>query len=155
MTAPSEHERWVDAFAQAWHSPTDADDLVEKFRPLLMSDYRFRQPLSRGHGVGLTQFHRRFARPLLDVLSDVQGTVESWAGRGDTLFIEMVLDARVGRRPIQLRACDRVRLVDGMASDRETYFDPLPLLAAVLRSPQLWVTALRAQVATIGRGATA
>jgi hypothetical protein len=146
--------RWVDAFARAWRAPADGDSLAEQFRPWLRPDYRFRQPLTRGSGVGLAQFRRRFARPLLRMITDVHGTVESWAAREDTVFIELTIDGRVGRRPIRLRACDRVRLADGLATDRHTYVDPLPLIAAVVRTPRLWWPALRWQLAETWRTKT-
>lgn len=130
--------RWVEEFARAWRAPADGDSLVEQFRPWLRPDYRFRHPLTRGTGVGLAQFRRRFVQPLLAVIADVHGTVESWAAREDTVFIELAIDGRVGRRAIRLRACDRVTLADGLVTERQTYFDPLPLIAAVVRAPRLW-----------------
>lgn len=148
-------ERWVRAFARAWKAPADGDDLVRQFEPWLWPDYRFRQPLTRGVGVGVDQFRRRFARPLFGALSDVHGTVESWAARDDTLFIETVLEPRAGRRRVHLRACDRVRLVNGLATDRHTYFDPLPLLGAATHTPRLWWPLLRRQIAeTLERNQT-
>lgn len=137
--------RWVEAFAEAWRAPADADTLVEHFRPLLAADYRFSQPLMCGVGKGLTEFDERFARPLFTAVSDIRGTVESWAAREDTVFIELTLHAHVGRHHVTLRACDRVVLSDGVAAERHTYFDPLPLLGAVLRTPRLWWPVLRQQ----------
>lgn len=141
------HARWVEAFARAWRAPVDGDSLADEFEAWLRADYTFSQPLVGRPGVGLGQFRRQFARPLLQVLSDVHGTVESWAGRGNTLLIEVVVDAKVGRRPVRLRACDRVVLVDGLAADRYTYADPLPIIAAIARSPRSWWPAIRAQLA--------
>ena len=139
--------RWVEGFAQAWRAPVDGDALFDRLRPLLRPDYQFRQPLTRGTGVGLAQFRRRFVQPLLHVITDVNGTVEAWAASGETVFIELALDGRVGRHRVCLRACDRVTLADGgLATDRRTYFDPLPLIAAVLRTPRLWLPVLRWQL---------
>jgi hypothetical protein len=162
--------RWVEAFAQAWRAPVDGDALFDRIRPHLRADYQFRQPLTRGAGVGLAQFRqpltrgagvglaqfrRRFVQPLLHLMTDMNGTVESWAANGETVFIELTLDGRVGRRRVCLRACDRVTLADGLATDRRTYVDPLPLIAAVLRTPRLWVSVLRWQLdEAMGRRAT-
>jgi hypothetical protein len=140
------HVRWVEAFAQAWRAPADGESLVEQFRPWLRADYRFSQPLTGSAGVGLVEFRDRFAVPLFTVMNDVQGRVESWAARGDTIFIELAVEGRVGRRRVCLRACDRVTLVDGFAADRQSYLDPLPLIAAVLCTPRLWWPALRWQL---------
>lgn len=142
----SPQARWVGAFAEAWHAPADADDFLERVGPHLRADYEFRQPLTRGAGVGPAEFHRRFIGPLLHVFRDVNGTVGSWAANDDTVFIDLTLDGRVGRRRVCLRACDRVTLADGLAIERRTYVDPLPLIAAVLRTPRLWVSVLRWQL---------
>ena len=139
----SPQARWVGAFAEAWRAPVNADAFFERIGPHLRADYEFRQPLIRGAGVGLAQFRRRFIEPLLHVFSDVNGTVESWAANGETVFIELTLDGRVGRRRVCLRACDKVTLADGLATERRTYVDPLPLIAAVVRSPRLRVSVLR------------
>lgn len=135
--------RWVEAYAQAWRAPADADDLVRRLEPWLRSDYQFRQPLTRGVRVGLDEFRRRFARPVFDIMRDVQGTVEAWAESGDIVFIETSIAATIGRRPVQLLAVDRVRLRDGLAVDRHTFVDPLPLLAAAARTPRAWWPLLR------------
>ena len=80
------------------------------------------------------------------MLSDVNGTVESWAPNGETVFIELTLDGRVGRSRVSLRACDRLTRADGLATERRTYVDPLPLIGAVVRTPRLWVSVLRWQL---------
>jgi hypothetical protein len=48
-------------------------------------------------------------------------------------------------RPISWRACDRVTLCDGVAVERESYFDPGTLLAAVARAPRAWPALLSMQ----------
>lgn len=143
------HARWVEAFAQAWRAPVNGDSLADEFDAWLQPYYTFSLPLARrlGVGVGVEQFRRQFARPLLQVLSDVHGTVVSWAGQENTLFIEMIIDAKIGGRPVRLRACDRVVLVDGLAAERHTYADPLPVIAAIARTPSSWWPAIRAQLA--------
>ena len=71
---------------------------------------------------------------------------------GETVFIELTLDGCVGRRRVCLRACDKVTLADGLATERRTYVDPLSLIAALLRTPRLWVSVLRWQLdETAGR----
>ncbi|MGI8679411.1 MAG: nuclear transport factor 2 family protein [Jatrophihabitans sp.] len=148
MTPTGEDEvyaRWVEAFAQAWRAPVDGDSLADEFDAWLQPDYTFSQPLARRPGVGVEQFRQQFARPLLQLLSDVHGTVESWAGRENTLLIEVVINAKIGRRPVRLRACDRVVLVDGLAAERHTYADPLPIIVAIARTPRSWWPAIRAQ----------
>ena len=55
----------------------------------------------------------------------------------------VVVEGVVGKQPITLRVVDRIRLIDGLASERYTFTDPTLLLLAVLRTPRLWWTALR------------
>jgi hypothetical protein len=38
---------------------------------------------------------------------------------------------------------------DGVAIERESYFDPAPLLNAVLRSPSAWPRFIRVQLGTL------
>lgn len=135
--------RWVAGFGQAWRAPFAANAFFDWIRPQLRADYQFRQPLTRGTGTGLTQLRRRFIRPLIPVLPDGGGPVESWAANGETVFVELTLDARVGRRRVRLRACDKLTLAEGLAKERRTYVDPLLLIAAVVRSPRLRVSVLR------------
>ncbi len=90
-------------------------------------------------------FEEEFVRPLFALIPDVHGEVERWAARDDTLYIEMTLHGTLGGRPLSWRVCDRVTLRDGVAVERESYFDSLPLLAAVVRTPRSWPRYLRVQ----------
>lgn len=134
---------FVDAFADGWRAPADADMLADHFEPWLHPDFHFTQPLFQAAGTGPAAFREEFARPLFDVLSDVRGKVESWAYRGDDVFIALRLTATIGRRPVTLRVCDRLTLVDGLAAERHTYTDMLPLLPAIARTPRVWSRVLR------------
>ena len=69
--------------------------------------------------------------------------VVRWAARGETLYIELTLSGTLGGRPVSWRVCDRVTLRDGLAIERESYFDPGPLIAAVIRTPRAWAPFLR------------
>jgi hypothetical protein len=93
------------------------------------------------------------ARPVSDaettalfaLIPDLHGEVERWGSRGHTLYIELTLRGTLGGRPLSWRACDRVTLRDGVATERESYLDPSPILAAVARSPRAWPRFLRIQ----------
>lgn len=85
------------------------------------------------------------------MLTDVRGTVEAWAHRDEHVFIALRLDADLGGRKVTVRACDRIRLVDGRAAERTTYTDPLPLIWAVARTPRAWGRLLKWQLANRGR----
>ena len=63
------------------------------------------------------------------------------------VFIELRLIATVGCRQVAMRACDRVRRIDGLAAERFTFADPIPLALAVMQTPRLWWRTLRWQLA--------
>lgn len=142
-TAEGRARLLVDAFADGWRAPADADALADHLEPWIHPDCRFAQPLLPSVGTGPAAFREAFARPLFDALSDVRGTVESWAYRGDEVFIAMRLTATLGRRPVSLWVCDQVRLVDGRVAERRTYADILPLLPAIAGTPRLWWRLMR------------
>jgi ketosteroid isomerase-like protein len=95
--------------------------------------------------VGHQAFREQFVEPLFGLIPDLHGEVERWASRGDTLYIELTLRGTLGRRPLSWRVCDRITLRDGLAIERESYFDPSPLLAAVAMAPRAWPLFLRLQ----------
>jgi hypothetical protein len=140
--ANSAAREWVAAFAEGWRAPSGADAFVEHFRPLLTEGVRLVQPGLRTL-VGRDAFEREFARPLFALVPDLHGQVESWAARAETLYIEITLTGSVGRSSVSWRACDRVTLRDGLALERESYFDAAALLAAIALHPTLWPRLLR------------
>ena len=136
--APEHARAWVEAFTEGWRAPASAHAFVDHFRELLAPDIRLIQP-QIPPTVGLEAFERDFVRPLFALVDGIHADVERWAAHGDTVYIELTLRGTVGRRPLAARVCDRVRLApDGRADERETYFDPTPLLGAVARSPRAW-----------------
>lgn len=140
---------WVDAFAEGWRAPTDADSFCDHFEPYLADDIRLVQP-QLPELIGKRAFRERFARPLFELLSDIHGTVGSWASTpdadGEVVLIELTIRASVGGRSVALHTIDKVTLRDGVAIERAATFDPLELLGAVIRSPQCWPTFVRARL---------
>ena len=135
-------EEWVAGFREGWRAPSGPEAFVEHFRRFLAPDVRLIQP-QLPTLVGHRAFEERFARPLFELFDDLHGDVERWAARADTLYIELTLRGVLAGRPLAWRVCDRVRLRDGLAVERESYFDPVPLLAAVARTPRAWPRFLR------------
>jgi ketosteroid isomerase-like protein len=88
--------------------------------------------------VGHRAFEEDFVKPLFALIPDLHGEVERWGSRGDSLYIELTLRGTLGGRPLSWRVCDRVTLRDGVAVERESYFDPSPILAAVAITPRAW-----------------
>jgi ketosteroid isomerase-like protein len=133
---------WVEGFADGWRAPSGPAAFAAHFRQLLAPDVRLIQPqvpTVEGH----LAFEEEFVKPLFALIGDLHGDVERWGSRGDALYIEMTLRGTLGGRPLSWRVCDRVTLRDGVAIERESYFDPSPLLAALARTPRAWPAFLR------------
>jgi hypothetical protein len=91
-------------------------------------------------------FEEQFVKPVFALIPDLHADVERWAASGETLYIELTLRGTLAGRSLSWRACDRVTLRDGMAVERESYFDPSPLIAAVAMTPRVWPKLLHLQV---------
>ncbi|MGI5131817.1 nuclear transport factor 2 family protein [Pseudonocardia sp. CA-107938] len=133
-------ETWVRVFTDGWRAPAGAEELVNHFRPWLQPDYRFSQPLLRA-GVGVEEFGERFARPLFALVPDLRVTVQDWAARDGTLFVEVLVEGTLGGRRVAMPGCDRITLQDGLAAARVSYCNPAPLLRAA--RPHTQVVAAR------------
>jgi hypothetical protein len=137
---------WVASFAEGWRARRGPDAFIAHFRRLLAEDVHLIQPQLPAI-VGYADFERRFVGPLFALIPDLYGEVERWAAREDTLYIELTLRGTLGRRAIAWRACDRITLCDGLAIERESYYDSTPLLAAMVRSPRSWPRFARLRMA--------
>jgi ketosteroid isomerase-like protein len=135
---------WVRGFEEGWRAPGGPDALAEHFGPMVDPDVRLRQP-QMPLLVGREGLRDGFARPLFELIPDAHAVVEEWAVRGDAAFIAIRLEGTLGGCPVSLRVVDRIALRDGVAVERESYLDPLPLLLAVLRRPRSWSRFLRTQ----------
>ena len=123
--------KFVAAFGEAWARPTP-----EGLGALLAPDIRLIAPLMATTN-GLEEAKQEFRR-LLELVPDVHGMVERWSGGDDVVFIEFTLAATFAGRPIEWRLVDRFLLRDGLAIERVSYFDPLPIVAAMASRPSGW-----------------
>jgi ketosteroid isomerase-like protein len=137
-------QAWVLAFAHGWLAPASADAFADHFQPWFDPHIRLRQPVLPTL-VGHQAFRERFARPLFALIPDLDGQVERFAIGADGAYIELTLRGTLGGRPIAWRVCDRASLRDGLVVERESYFDPLPLLRAILTRPRAWPALARAR----------
>jgi hypothetical protein len=138
---------WVEAFAEGWRAPAAADAFADHFEPWLDPEIRLIQP-QMPVVVGHAAFREQFARPLFALVPDLHGTVEGWAANGDTIYIELRLEGTIGRQPVTMHTCDRVKLRDGVAVERVAHLDPTPLLAAIARTPRAWPRFIRQQLSS-------
>jgi hypothetical protein len=123
----------VQQFAAGWRAPHP-----HAWDDLLAADVELTQPLlADGRGIGV--WHGEVAR-LVAFIPDLRGEVLGWAGRGDTLFIDLQLHGTTGGRPLSFRAVDRLTIGEaGTVIRRESFFDPMPLSASVVRQPRAWL----------------
>ena len=136
---------WVASFAEGWRAPASTDAFADHFRPWFDPHIRLVQP-GLPPLMGHHAFRERFARPLFALIPDLHGDVEGSAVGPDRAYIEMTLRGTLGGRPVAWRVCDRTTLRDGLVVERESYFDPLPLLRAILTRPRAWPAVARAQM---------
>jgi len=138
-TASPEAEAFVRAFAQMWSRPT-----VEGFAALMHPEVRLVQPLARpAHGA--REACEWFAG-MLALVPDIRIAVDRWSGAPEALFIEWTATATFAGRPVRWSAIDRFRLADGKVLERIAYFDPLPLLGAVVARPSGWLRFVRSRL---------
>jgi hypothetical protein len=149
-TATRTAAEWVEGFAEGWRAPADADTFCAHFDPYLADDIHLIQP-QLPETVGKQAFHEEFARPLFSLLSEIRGTVESWASRqeaqNEIVFIQLTIRAKLaGGRSVALHTIDKITLRNGVAVERVASLDPLELLGGVALSPRSWPTFLRGRL---------
>jgi ketosteroid isomerase-like protein len=127
----SEAADFVARFERAW-SRSDAGALAE----LLAADVLLVQPMmpaTRGRAEAREAFSR-----LLRLVPDLHVTVHRWAAGEGVVFIEFTLRGSFGGAEVSWPAVDAFVLRDGLAAERISYFDPLPLAAELARRPRGW-----------------
>jgi hypothetical protein len=131
-------ERWLEGFRSGWAAGAGAEAFISHFRPMLAEDVLLLGPQLPPLR-GIEAFEERFVRPLFGLMPDLRADVGRAAIDAETIFAELTITGTLrGGRRVRLRACDRIELRDGLAVERETHFDPSPLLAALALSPRSW-----------------
>lgn len=126
-------------FQRSWNAPGPGawDDLLTEdvilVQPLV--------PTARGRGAWDAQIDR-----VLELVPDLQGTVQHWSGHGNTLFIELALAGTLAGKPVSWGQVDVLTLSGDRVSKRVSYFDSAPLGLTVLRRPRAWPSAWRAGI---------
>jgi hypothetical protein len=102
--------------------------------------------------VGKQAFREGFVRPTFSLIPDLRAEVHDWAASGDVIYIGFTLRGTLGGKPIEWRCVDRILMRGEVACERRAYFDPSPLLRAVITRPRAWRTFLSIQLKRL-RGA--
>jgi ketosteroid isomerase-like protein len=132
VSTPSDLEHFVAGFTDFWRRPS-----AERLTELLHTDVVLVQPLA-APVVGIAAAQADFQR-FFWCLPGLHAEVDRWCGRGDLVFIEFRLRARIGNSLIEWPAVNRLLLRDGKAIERAAYFDSLPLVPVLLRHPSILV----------------
>jgi len=132
----SDAQDFARRFGEAWAAPSG-----ERLAALLTDDVHLVQPLMR-------EVRRREAAALafdelFALVPDLRSEVRRWGATADGVLIEHRMQGTLGRRPHGWEVVDRIVLREGLARERIAYFDPLPVLAQLLRRPRRWPAALR------------
>jgi limonene-1,2-epoxide hydrolase len=127
----SDPAAFVDQFERAW-ATSDTETLLA----LLTDDVVLIQP-AMPTVTGKEEARKSFSR-LFRLIPDLHTKVHRWAAQGDVLFIEFTLIGTFGGGEVSWPAVDRFILRDGVAAERISYFDPLPLTLTTLKRPRGW-----------------
>jgi hypothetical protein len=73
--------------------------------------------------------------------------VHRWGATSDGVLIEFTVRGSAGGAPISWQSVDRFVLDEnGLATERFTYFDSLPLALTLMRRPRTWPRFTRSRI---------
>jgi ketosteroid isomerase-like protein len=128
-------------FGEGWAiGASDPERFFAHFGPAFAPDARLVQPLAPT-AIGPEGLRERFT-PIFAAIPDLRSEVVRFGATDDGVLIEHVMRGTFGGRPLELPVTDRFILRDGLIAERRAYFDPLPLVGAMLRSPRTSVKLL-------------
>lgn len=131
---------FVRRFSEFWQAPEP-----ERLDTVLAHDARLSAPMIPTTS-GLDAGKRAFA-DLFDLVPDMTAEVHRWGATSDGVLIEFTVRGTAGGTPISWESVDRFILDDdGLATERFTYFDSLPLVLALARRPRAWPGFMRARI---------
>lgn len=131
------------AFAAGWALPKP-DAFLDHFLPLIAPDAKFTQPMFPV-AQGVTAIESMFRR-LFILFPDMALAVVHTAVEADTVYIESLCTASLGRGPVEFTVCDRFSVANGAIRARHSFSDPLPVLLTGLRRPSAWPRLLRSRL---------
>lgn len=131
---------FVRRFSEFWRAPEP-----ERLDTVLAHDARLSAPMVPTT-YGLDAGKRAFA-DLFDLIPDMTAEVHRWGATSDGVLIEFTVRGTAGGTPISWESVDRFILDDdGLATERFTYFDSLPLVLALARRPRAWPGFMRGRI---------
>jgi hypothetical protein len=127
-------------FAEFWSSPS-----ADRLAMLLADDVRLVAPMTPVTHT-LADGERAFSA-IFDLIPDLTAEVHGWGATDSGVLIDLTLSGSAGGAPISWRAVDRIEIgEDGLATERVSYFDPLPLILAIARRPRVWPAFVRSRL---------
>ncbi len=136
---------FVRRFVEFWQAP-----LVERLNTVLASDAHLSAPMVSST-YGLEAGKRTFAE-LFELIPDMTVEVHRWGATSDGVLIELTVRGTASGAPISWPSVDRFVLnEDGLATERFTYFDSLPLLLTLMRRPRIWPRLTRSRIKQMRR----
>jgi hypothetical protein len=136
---------FVRRFAEFWQAPA-----VERLDTVLAPDARLSAPMVPTTQ-GLEAGRRAFA-DLFELIPDMTAAVHRWGATSDGVLIEFTVRGRAGGSPVSWQSVDRFVLNDqGLATERFTYFDSLPLMLTLARRPRAWPGFTRSRIKQMRR----
>jgi ketosteroid isomerase-like protein len=130
----TEAAEFVGFFAAGWETGA-GERFFEHFGARMHPDVLMTQPMAPP-ARGLNEFHELF-EPLFRAIPDLTGELLSWGETRDGVLIQLRLYGHLGGRPVEWTTVDRIVLEDGRMKERHAYFDPMPLVVAMLLRPQV------------------
>jgi SnoaL-like domain len=127
-------------FEKFWAAPSP-----ELLGTLLADEVRLVAPMTPVTHT-LADGKRAFAA-IFGLVPDLTGVVDCWGATESGVLINLTLSGTAGGKPISWTAVDRIAFgVDGLATERISYFDSVPLILTVARRPRVWPGFLRSRL---------
>jgi hypothetical protein len=136
---------FVKRFAEFWQAP-----VPERLDTLLASNARLSAPMIPTTS-GLEAGRRAFA-DLFELIPDMTAQVHRSGATSDGVLIEFTVRGTASGAPVRWESVDRFVLnEDGLATERFTYFDSLPLVMTLVLRPRTWAGFTRSRIKQMRR----
>ena len=136
---------FVRRFAEFWQAP-----VVERLDTVLAPDARLSAPMvptTYGLEAGMRTFSELF-----ELVPDITAEVHRWGATSDGVLIEFTVRGTASGASISWPSVDRFVLnEDGLATERFTYFDSLPLVLTLMLRPRTWPAFTRSRLKQMRR----